>query len=117
MGIKLDSPIVVRVENVGAIFMGENISILQRTKHVDVRAKFVTEMIVEGILKVIFVRSEDNDDDIFTNNLAKDLHQEHARKMIEPKEELSLIGLSGATAGASETTLVIPCPSLSQANP
>jgi hypothetical protein len=95
MGIKLDSPIVVRVDNVGAIFMGENISISQRTKHVDVRAKFVTEMIVEGILKVIFVRSEDNDADIFTKNLAKDLHQEHARKMIEPKEELSLIGLSG----------------------
>jgi hypothetical protein len=54
MGIKLDSPIVVRVDNIGAIFMGENISISQRTKHVDVRAKFVTEMIVEGIFKVIF---------------------------------------------------------------
>jgi hypothetical protein len=54
---KLDSPIVVRVDNIGAIFMGANISISQRTKHVDVRAKFVTEMIAEGILKVIFVRS------------------------------------------------------------
>jgi hypothetical protein len=62
---------------------------------VDVRAKFVTEMIVEGILKVIFVRSEDNDADIFTKNLAKDLHQEHARKMIEQKGELSLVALSG----------------------
>jgi hypothetical protein len=95
MGIMLDSPIVVRVDNIGTIFMGENISISQRTKHVDVRANFVTEMIVEGIFKVIFVRSENNDADIFTKNLVKDLHQEHARKMIEPKEELSLIGLSG----------------------
>jgi hypothetical protein len=95
MGIKLDSPIVVRVDNIGAIFMGENISISQRTKHVDVRAKFVTEMIVEGVLKVIFVQLEDNDAVIFTKNLAKDLHQEHARKMIELKGELSLVALSG----------------------
>jgi hypothetical protein len=91
MGIKLDSPIVVRVDNIGAIFMGANISISQRTKHVDVRAKLVTEMIVKGILKFIFVRSEDNDADIFTKNLEKDLHQEHARKMIEQKGELSLV--------------------------
>jgi hypothetical protein len=28
-------------------------------------------------------------------HLAKDLHQEHARKMIEPKGEWSVIGLSG----------------------
>jgi hypothetical protein len=33
---KLDSPILVRVDNIGAIFMGENIPISQRTKHVDV---------------------------------------------------------------------------------
>jgi hypothetical protein len=65
------------------------------------RSKFVTEMIIEGILKVIFVRSEDNDADIFTKNLPKDLHQEHARKMIEPKgeqEEWTLIGLNGKPA-------------------
>jgi hypothetical protein len=55
----------------------------------------------EGILKVIFVRSEDNDADIFTKNLPKNLHQEHARKMIEPKgeqEEWTLIGLNKKTA-------------------
>jgi hypothetical protein len=72
---------------------------------VDVRAKFVTEMIVEGILKVIFFRSEDNDADIFTKNLAKDLHQEHARKMIEPKEEspmtLTLTNMLQATTSHS----------------
>jgi hypothetical protein len=101
MGVKVVLPIVVRVDNVGAMLMGENILISQRTKHVDVRSKSVTEMIIEGILKVIFVRSEDNDADIFTKNLPKDLHQEHARKMIEPKgeqEEWTLIGLNGRTA-------------------
>jgi hypothetical protein len=86
MGIELDSPIVVRVDNIGVIFMGEYISISQRTKHVDVRAKFVTEMIVEGILKVVFVRLEDNDADIFTKNLGKDLHQEHAKKWLSQRE-------------------------------
>jgi hypothetical protein len=61
------------------------VKISQQTKHVEVRSKFVTEMTIEGILKVIFVRSEDNDTEIFKKNLPKDIHQEHARKMIESK--------------------------------
>ena len=35
VGIKVKLPIVVRVDNIGAIFMSNNVAISQRTKHVD----------------------------------------------------------------------------------
>jgi len=36
IGIEVEMPIIVRVDNVGAIFMAENVSTSSRTKHVDV---------------------------------------------------------------------------------
>ena len=36
MGLKVKAPIVVRVDNVGAIFKAENMSTGQRTRHVDI---------------------------------------------------------------------------------
>jgi hypothetical protein len=35
MGIQVKLPIVIRVDNMGAIFMAENVSVSQRTKHID----------------------------------------------------------------------------------
>ena len=86
MGIQVKIPIVVRVDNIGAIFLGNNVSISDRTKHIDIRAKFVTQMCLDGFLKIIFVKSEENDSDIFTKNLPSDLHQKHARKLVAQKE-------------------------------
>jgi hypothetical protein len=37
MGIKVELPIVVRVDNVGTIFMSENVSTTSQTRHVDLR--------------------------------------------------------------------------------
>jgi hypothetical protein len=66
MGIPVKLPIIVRVDNVGAIFMSENVSTSSRTKHVDTRYHFVREFVEEGFVKIIFVRSEDNISDPFT---------------------------------------------------
>lgn len=42
-------------------------------------------MIVKGILKVVFVKSEDNDADILTKNTSEELHEKHSSKMITEK--------------------------------
>jgi hypothetical protein len=91
MGIKLQYPIIVRVDNVGAIYIGNNFSTSQRTKHIDVRAHFVREFIEDGILKIIFIRSEDNDADIFTKNTSEETFIRHTGKILEdiPYEEKS----------------------------
>ena len=39
MGIQVQLPVIVRVDNVGAVFMARNITPTGRTKHVDIRTK------------------------------------------------------------------------------
>ena len=86
MGVEVKLPIVVRVDNIGAIFMSNNVAVSQRTKHVDIRYHFVREFVLDGFLKVVFVKTEDNDADIFTKNLNGELYARHAKKMVMKKE-------------------------------
>jgi len=65
IGIEVELPIIVHVDNVGAIFMAENVSTSTRTKHVNVHYHFVREFIKEGFIRIIFVRTKDNKADIF----------------------------------------------------
>lgn len=85
MGIELTLPIQLHVDNTGAIYLANNYSTGQRTKHIDIRAHFVRELIVDGVLKIIFVKTEDNDADIFTKNTSEEIHLKHSAKMIEIK--------------------------------
>ena len=87
MGLKIKLPIVIRVDNVGAIYIANNHTISQRTKHIDIRAHFVREFIEDGILKIVFIRSEDNDADIFTKNTTEDLFIKHSSKNVENVEK------------------------------
>jgi len=87
MGMKIKIPIIVRVDNVGAIFMAENVAVSQRTKHIDVKYRFVQEFVMDGFLKIIFVRTVDNQADIFTKNVSGDIHDKHCRYLIGKKGE------------------------------
>ena len=66
IGVNVELPIVVRVDNMGAIFMSENTSTSGRTKHVDIRYWYVNEMAIDGFLKIVFVKTKENVADIFT---------------------------------------------------
>ena len=83
--MKVKIPIIVRVDNVGAIFMAENVAVSQRTKHIDVKYPFVQEFVMEGFLKIIFVRTVDNQADIFTKNVNGELHDKHCQNMVIKK--------------------------------
>ena len=48
----------------------------------DTRYHFVRNYIEDGILKVVFVRSEDNDADIFTKNTTVELFLKHTGKFL-----------------------------------
>jgi hypothetical protein len=52
MGIELSLPIQLHVDNTGAIYLANNYSTGQQTKHIDIRAHFVRELIVDGTLKI-----------------------------------------------------------------
>ena len=86
MGIEIELPITIRCDNVGAIYLANNHSTSQRTKHIDIRTHFVREYIEDGIIKIIFITSEDNDADIFTKNTSEELFIKHSSKNLEPVE-------------------------------
>ena len=88
MKIHVELPIVVNIDNMGAIFMSKNINTTSRSKHVDVRTKYVNEYCEDGILNIVYVKSEENDADIFTKNLGSDLHSKHGSKMVGTKKEV-----------------------------
>ena len=80
MKIPVRIPVVVRVDNVGAIFMTENVTTSNRTRHVDIRYHFVREFVEDGFIKIIFVKTADNDADIFTKNVNGETYDRHAKK-------------------------------------
>ncbi len=103
MKIKVKLPIIVHVDNVGAIFMTKNIITTGSSKHVDIRYEFVTEYIDDGIIKVTFVKSADNDSEMMTKYLESEFHSKHAGKMISMTEILWYMKLSVPVLALSET--------------
>jgi transposase InsO family protein len=92
MGIEVEKPVVIRVDNIGAIFMANNVTTSNRTKHVDVRYRYVNEFVEDGFVTIIFVRSEENDSDGFTKNLGSELYEKHSVKFIADKSDIENIG-------------------------
>ena len=68
MEIKLPLPIKVQVDNVGEIWLANNSSVSERTKHVDLGAHFVRDMIKDQVMEIKFLKSAENDSDIMTKN-------------------------------------------------
>jgi hypothetical protein len=64
IGIEMTLPIVVKTDNIGALFMSQNSSTGVRSRHVDNRYHFFRENVDDGIVKVEFVKSSENDSDI-----------------------------------------------------
>jgi hypothetical protein len=87
MEIDVRLPVIVRVDNVGAIFLSENITTSNNTKHVDICSKFVKKYCENGIVKILFVQSENNDLDIMTKNCPGPLHEKHLEKLVGTRKE------------------------------
>ena len=58
----------------------------QRTKHVDLRTKFITQYIEEKFIKIEFVRSEENVSDILTKNVTGDTFDRHVEAFVAPAD-------------------------------
>ena len=53
---------------VGAIWLANNSSVSERTKHVDKKAHSVRDMIKNQVIEINVVKSAENDSDIMTKN-------------------------------------------------
>ena len=78
----MKNPVIVRCDNVGAIFMGHNVKPSERTKHNDVRYHLIREWIVDGMVEIDFVPSKENDSDIFAKNMNKETYLKHVNQFM-----------------------------------
>ena len=89
MNIEVELPITVHVDNVGAISLSNNRTTSVRTKHIDIRTSFVKEYQEDGKIIIKFVKSEDNEADIFTKNTTNVIFQRHQKKLVWDKGEVN----------------------------
>ena len=90
IGIKVKLLIIMRVDNVRAIFMAESLTTSQHTKHVDIHYHFVCEFVEDGFIRIIFVQTMENTADIFTKNVSRLLHEKHSGESVGTKESIGI---------------------------
>ena len=89
MEIIVPLPIKVQVDNVGAIWLANNSNVSERTKHVDLRAHFVRDMIKDQVIEINFVKSADNDSDIMTKNQQGQHYMYTKSKLVYTVQEMN----------------------------
>ena len=92
MNMEVQLPITVHVDNVGAIWLSNNRTTSDRTKHIDTRTSFVKEYQDDGKFIIKIVKSEDNEADIFTKNTTNTIFQNHQKKLAWDKGEVNKEG-------------------------
>ena len=85
MNIEVQLPITVYVDNVGAIWLSNNHTTSDRTKHIDIRTSFVKEYQEDGKIIIKFVKSEEKEADIFTKNTTNVIFHNHQKKLVWDK--------------------------------
>ena len=89
MNMNVEVPIAIHVENVGAVWLSNNITTSERTKHVHIRTAFVKEYQEEGKILIKFMKSGENDADINTKNTPNTTFETHQAKLVWEKDEIT----------------------------
>jgi len=77
VGLQVELPMILEVDNQGAVDLANNWSAGGRTRHVDVRQNFLRELKEAGILIVKWIPGPKNDADLHTKNLAATDFEKH----------------------------------------
>lgn len=75
-------PSTVKSDNQSTIEISQNNVIREKTKHVDVKYKFVNEKIDENIIKVKYINTTNQQADILTKSLGRQLFEKHREKLM-----------------------------------
>ena len=70
MGLQLELPMVLKINNSGAIDLSNNCSAGGRTRHIGTGMFFLSNLKEAGIIKTVWLRGDKNPVDMFTKNLA-----------------------------------------------
>jgi hypothetical protein len=77
IGLQVKKPMILKVDNKGAMDLANNWSVGGRTRHVDTRQYFLRELKEEGVVNVEWIPTAENSSDLFTKNLAGPSFNKH----------------------------------------
>ena len=73
--LKVKKPMILEIDNKGAVDISNNWSAGGRTRHI--KMDFLRDLKEEGIIKVIWIAGTENGEDLFTENLAGPAFNKH----------------------------------------
>ena len=82
MGLKVQKPMILWIDNKGAVDLFNNWSVAGRTRHIGARLNFMRELKEQGVLEVKWIASEDNNSDMFTKNLSAPQFEKHMQAYV-----------------------------------
>jgi hypothetical protein len=90
--IEVENPSIIKLDNVGAILMADNVSATRCTKAIDTHYHFVHEFVEENFIKVIFVKTAENKHDMFTKKVGSEVYDDHIDNYVMDRNILSQNG-------------------------
>ncbi len=75
--LEVELPMVLEMDNSGAVDIANSWSVGGRTRHVDVRNYFLRELKDQGLVVIKHIAGDRNDADIFTKNVTSAIFDRH----------------------------------------
>jgi len=79
LGLKVEKPMVMEIDNKGAIDLGNNWSAAGRTRHIDVRHHLLRELKESNVLRYEWLSTDEMSSDIFNKNVAGAVFKRHVK--------------------------------------
>jgi hypothetical protein len=83
VGDAMLQPSYIFGDNVASLFLVQNNSVSQRTKHIDIRYRFINELVERKKFELRHVRSEENTSDVNSKNTKIEIHKKMADRLYE----------------------------------
>jgi hypothetical protein len=108
LGLHVDRQVVIYCDNLSSIQLVRNPMFHARTKHIEVHYHFIREKVLAGEIDLIYVNTEDQVVDIFTEVLEAEKHRRLCSMLGVMELELSLRGSVEMSSSTRADTHDVP---------
>jgi len=95
LGLKVKLPMVLEMDNKGAVDLANSLSVGGRTRHVDVRMHYLRQLKDEGMIVIRHISGEENETDIFTKNTSTATFNKHVVQYVGNDEYVDMVDGAG----------------------
>jgi hypothetical protein len=79
IGLRVKKPMILQIDNKGAVDLANNWSIGGRTRHIEVRQYFLRDLKMDGVILTQWISGSEMSSDLFTKNLPRPLFEQHVK--------------------------------------